>query len=1121
MKAASAPSRTPNSQSPATSHHDEDHQYSHPHPVPPREPPPKQSSLTASLKAVFNRSPSRAPSSNSLHTSYSGTSSRRPQAQTSTANDFVPLHPYASMVAAPLPVVSSHDSSEDEDECPVCLEPLSFSFRLPGEKPHIVPECGHALHELEQMVHSGVELAALTGMGNVNDALFPGRDTPSSMRRAGPASAPVPKPYNPNADDPIDHHAGSVRSGGSQEQGQQGSYIVSPSIQVRSEFSTLTRSNDASQPLTCIVVVELPGKRPSGHIPGAVMPSSESLLQRGIRHAQQPSDMHSPSSSQSYGRGAFSPVSADDSNYSFSPTQSRDPMAGASTSPPPQQPLPPMQEEEDSPFQSITEDLRSRIIDWKGHPLSGLGTLQMYDLLSVRRDSIVREFFVYLFREAIICVMEERKRSLGRLLSSDGANGISLNAGNTRGVLRLKGRIYIRHIKQVTDTSSAGEMSLTIDMEDDRLDSFILIFKERSSLETWRAHVQSLVNLYQQQAIPAAVPQRAPDLEEFGGSQKAMRMLSGSTGTTVSTADSLLHSSSRSTASSNTSYGSGSMRMGLQNQPNKLSTLEEDEELSRYGTPAPLVAPHLSAGPSNSLQPLPHPPMDLIMVVSIPPPSATPSTAALKMRVIRTSLDFLVASLGTKDRLSLVTFEVGIGGRVRKTPFLCVGKTQSRARLMKFVDETGRREEGFIDEFLERTSHEDKTDVVTAVNHALDIVLQRKSKNSVSGMVLVSDTAETTRRAQMDLVLARAEAANIPIHSFGYGRSHDPASLWLMSNHTMGTYTFVRDWYDLRDSLAGCIGGMMSIALLNMKMHIKIVDGHRFRIRKVSGGPSAILSSDGRNVDLDIGEVHYGERKEMLVELELDNADALRMAGRGAAQRALSATDQFHQSLGLDALSISDSPDLADGMMDGMIDEVPVFEVDGSFYDPAACKHVSRLGHPVLLTVTLLPASNNPTPKSPSNSDPVIVRRRMELLASDMITRALVLVSRKNYAQAHKLLGETRRILHTVLQNITQSLPPPMPGREGGTTRNRKELLILSAVRVLQAMLQDMQLLSEALDDNVDLFIHDQRNFGAQQAMVLRDQKSWTGRSPIERLFWTIDNAIELVSRSTDWVARE
>ena len=55
------------------------------------------------------------------------------------------------MTPAPLPVVSSRDATEDEAECPVCLEPLSFSFRLPGEKPHIVPECGHALHEVSEI----------------------------------------------------------------------------------------------------------------------------------------------------------------------------------------------------------------------------------------------------------------------------------------------------------------------------------------------------------------------------------------------------------------------------------------------------------------------------------------------------------------------------------------------------------------------------------------------------------------------------------------------------------------------------------------------------------------------------------------------------------------------------------------------------------------------------------------------------------------------------------------------------------------------------------------------------------------------------------------------------------
>ena len=120
------------------------------------------------------------------------------------------------------------------------------------------------------------------------------------------------------------------------------------------------------------------------------------------------------------------------------------------------------------------------------------------------------------------------------------------------------------------------------------------------------------------------------------------------------------------------------------------------------------------------------------------------------------------------------------------------------------------------------------------------------------------------------------------------------------------------------------------------------------------------------------------------------------------------------------------------------------------------------------------------------------------------------------------------------MQSMSRSLAA---SNAGG--RNRKEILTLSAVRAMQSILHDLQILSEALDDNVEMFARDQRNFGAQQvsllsctfflhadidlnqAMILRDQKSWSGRSATERLFWTTDNSIELASRSTDWVARE
>ncbi|GJJ11148.1 hypothetical protein Clacol_005379 [Clathrus columnatus] len=1209
-------------------------------------------------------------------------------------------------------ILSSPDAA---DTCPVCLEPLSFSFRLPGEKPHVVPECGHSLHEacfvavyapsgtrnsaqVPRKTNLGVcgvcrkpmkvgegdamhgggssgksnKLAALTGMVDRSATTFPGRT--SSSTPTGSASSRIVltgntatsvglgnnnnntlTSYDPNEDDPLDlfpSHGGngSIRSGssGHGSHSHVSPFVVAPSITVKPEFSTLTRSTtEPTQPLTCIVTIELPSRRGHSHLPGTVMDdylqlSNQPHLQG---HASDRSDTTIRHTAHAAAHGGHRTSTSSTSTNSTSPPPPTQYAYNATPAP---------GNTSSNPFATITEDLRNRIIDWKGHPLSGLGPLQMYDLLSVRRDALVREFYVYLFREAIICVVEERKRSIANRILGSGAGNLgdhaysaSAPAGPGKGVLRLKGRIYVRHIKQVTETSVKSELSLTIDMEDERLESFILIFKDRATLEAWRSRIVELFGAFKGRdpigngngtggrTINNPVGNGIGDFGNGYPPQRVGTVSSISTSDTASTSasasqnDSLLAQGSRSTLASSTSHSQSQSHTtytqrnanstGLKHSPSSVSAAHsagsgasgsgsggsiasggEDYNTQTnnalaghmanmninmsYSYPSSnFVAPHVSNGPSNSLPPVPHTGFDLILVLSLPPPNSSPSTAALKHRVLKTSLDFVIASLGGRDRLSIVTFEAGMGGRVRRTPFLCPGRPQGVVRLKKFVEGIGASlsmssptspDSGISpsstneDEFLIRTPRDEKTDVVTAVNHALDIVLQRKARNPISGMMLVSDSADSTRRAQMDLVLARAEAANVPIHSFGYGRSHDPASLWLMSNHTSGTYTFIKDWYDLRDCLAGCLGGMMSIALTNMKLHMRVVDGRRFRVRKVSGGPACIVSSDGTDVDVDVGELRFGERKEMLVEVELDNAagigggSSMGLYDRnesasppppGSSSRPRNATEQFVANMGLDLSDSSFSgaggngamsgsgmgvlggmdgtASLAEGMMEGMIDELPVFEIDGSFYDPAVAKQVSRLAHPVLLTVTVLP------PGSPSSAygsnggkngangpvDPVIVRRRMELLASDMITRALVLVSRKNVPQAQRILNETKRILHTVLQNITQTLPPPNPHSQSQAQphRNRKEALTFSAVRTLQSILADISLLSEALSENVDLFAHDQRNFGAQQAMILRDQKSWTGRSATERVFWTAEVASEMVVRSRDWIGRE
>lgn len=582
------------------------------------------------------------------------------------------------------------------------------------------------------------ELASLTGMGAPSNQVFTGREKAGTYRTTNSRmNQSTPTPYDPSEDDPIDH-SGSIKSGSSDP----AHYVVTPAIQVRPEFPSITRSSSqATQPLTCIVVVELASRRPvapPAPSPIALSPSN-SYNDTYHPHSHPPSSNNGSSHNGSHYHHSSRPEAIPEESEQHMPSSSSSKYSHGSD---PERPdsaasAPFMYNTTpstlDSPFAAVVADLRNRMYDWKGHALSGLGPLQMFDVLSVRRDALVREFYVYLFKEAIICVLEEKKKSLGRLLHSSSSTNAPFGEGSTgnngqhakHGVLRLKGRIYVRHIKRVLDTSASGELSLTIDMEDERLESFILIFKDRSSLESWRTCISDLVTLFQdamgrnRSYSSSGNSAGVPDMEEFGARGKAARILSVASGETTSTQvtshDSLLGSSQRSTISSATTSSATTFS---RSSNGKYAPSEPDHphpHPSYHQSPLPVVTPHYPTGASNSLNPVSHTPLDLICVISVPPSTANASTAALKIRVIKTTLDFVIASMGARDRLSLVTFEVGPQGRVRKTPFLSVGRSQSQKRLSLFVETLADRKDN--DEFLVHSTKEEKTDVVTAVNH--------------------------------------------------------------------------------------------------------------------------------------------------------------------------------------------------------------------------------------------------------------------------------------------------------------------------------------------------------------------------------------------------------------------
>lgn len=113
------------------------------------------------------------------------------------------------------------------------------------------------------------------------------------------------------------------------------------------------------------------------------------------------------------------------------------------------------------------------------------------------------------------------------------------------------------------------------------------------------------------------------------------------------------------------------------------------------------------------------------------------------------------------------------------------------------------------------------------------------------------------------------------------------------------------------------------------------------------------------------------------------------------------------------------------------VEEVPLLQADLTWGDLLRDGNLTHLPRPSLLAITMLPPTNasrssksSPRPLTPPiPPHPHVVQRRMELLTSDMLTRAMTLVSRGQHERAHHLLNETR----TILKGLGKGGLPPLP----------------------------------------------------------------------------------------------
>lgn len=140
---------------------------------------------------------------------------------------------------------------------------------------------------------------------------------------------------------------------------------------------------------------------------------------------------------------------------------------------------------------------------------------------------------------------------------------------------------------------------------------------------------------------------------------------------------------------------------------------------------------------ADTLAPTIHIPLDIAVVIPV-----SSSMQGLKITLLRDALKFLVHNLGPRDRLGLVTFGSSGGG----VPL--VGMTSKSwggwNKILSSIRPVGQKSL--------------RADVVEGANVAMDLLMQRKSANPVSTILLISDSS-TSDPESVDFVVSRAEAA--------------------------------------------------------------------------------------------------------------------------------------------------------------------------------------------------------------------------------------------------------------------------------------------------------------------------------------------------------------------------
>ena len=181
-------------------------------------------------------------------------------------------------------------------------------------------------------------------------------------------------------------------------------------------------------------------------------------------------------------------------------------------------------------------------------------------------------------------------------------------------------------------------------------------------------------------------------------------------------------------------------------------------------------------------------PLDLVFVID-----RSGSMSGNKINQVKQTLLKLLELLDPLDRLSIVLFDNHI---------------QVVSNLRRATKENC---ENILKPIINGINARGSTNIVGGLIEGIKILKNRKTKNSVASIFLLSDGEDSYHLRGLDQTLNDPEIPNLTINSFGYGDDHDETSLTKISEAKKGSFYFIKDVSLVDQAFVDCFALLTSV----------------------------------------------------------------------------------------------------------------------------------------------------------------------------------------------------------------------------------------------------------------------------------------------------------------------